>query len=281
MEITQNMLFEAGVLRHLVSTAITFVLLTSVRFFIIRKISGSDVDLEIRRKWIVQIKNIHALLFFISLIIIWASELQNFAISLVAFAAALAIVTKEFVMCFLGTLVKSSNHLFKVGDRIEIDHQRGDVISNTFLTTTLLEVGPGRLTHQYTGRSITIPNSLFLLKPIINESYSHKYMLHTFTLPLRVNEDWEACEKELLDISNSECASYFADAKRHMEKMAKKEGIDIPYIYPRIIFNIQDPKIINVMIRLPVPVGKNGRIEQSIIRRFLLWKKSLSHTHRP
>ncbi|NJL24780.1 MAG: mechanosensitive ion channel [Calothrix sp. SM1_5_4] len=95
-----------------------------------------------KRRWIIQVKNISLVILAAGLFGIWATELRAFALSLVAVAAALAISTKEIIQCFLGGFYKASTRPFEIGDRIEVNGCRGEVIDHNFLCTTVLEIGP-------------------------------------------------------------------------------------------------------------------------------------------
>lgn len=120
------------------------------------------------------------------------------ALSLIAFAVAFVVAIKELFMCLSGSVLKTSSGAFRVGDRIQVRDFRGDVIDQTLLSTTLLEVGPGKLTHQRTGRKLVLPKSLFISDPVTNESFIHAYGLHVFTVPIKLEDDWQAARQVLI-----------------------------------------------------------------------------------
>jgi len=55
---------------------------------------------------------------------------------------------------------------YALGDRIEIGSIGGNVVDHNALTTTILEIGPGQTSHQYTGRAMVIPNSFIFDHPL-------------------------------------------------------------------------------------------------------------------
>ena len=69
---------------------------------------------------------------------------------------AIVLATKEIIMCLSGAIYRASSGTFKVGDRVEIGAFRGDVIDQTLLATTILEIGPGQAIHQHSGRTVTL-----------------------------------------------------------------------------------------------------------------------------
>ncbi len=224
---------------------------------------------EVRRRWMVNLRN--GMLLFITggLILIWARELQTLVLSIFAIAAALVIATKELILCISGNVLRATSDSYTVGDRIEINGLRGDVIDHTLLATTLLEIGPGMASHQHTGRTIVVPNSLMVSTPVINETYTDAYVLHHFSVPVGPDRDWKRAEEILLKASQAECASYMDQARLHFEHLQSKHSIESPNLEPRVSIQIPDHEKIILLVRLPTPARRKGRIEQSILRKFM------------
>ena len=144
-----DFLFSDGVSKNWVSTAVLIVLALIIRWGALRAVRRAGLPTsDIRRSWIVQIQNLT--------ISVGAGEIQEFAFSLAAAAVALVIGTKELIMCFLGGVLKMGSRAFRIGDRIEVNGLRGDVVDMNFFTTTVFEIGPGHILHQYTGRKLVI-----------------------------------------------------------------------------------------------------------------------------
>lgn len=255
-------------LTQAVSTILLLLLVVLARLIVQRQvIRSTKLSDELRRQWIVQMRNVLLIVLILGLLIIWGHELRTVALSAVAIAAALVVATKELIMCISGTLLEGSAHAFKIGDRIEVAGHRGDVFDQTLLTTTILEIGPGQLTHQYTGRTIVLPNSVFLNQPIINETATDEFVLHIFAVPVRADEDWRVLEERLLEAANAECASYLDEARRHMEQIGREQGTRGLSVEPRVTLRVPAPDRVDLMVRLPVPAARRGRIEQAILRR--------------
>jgi small-conductance mechanosensitive channel len=219
----------ADLLSPLVSTGVLIVSVTVARAVIGRAIKRTVRSQEMRRKWLVQVRNGLLLLLLLGLVIIWGSELRTLALSVVAIAVALVVATKELILCVSGTVLKTAARSFALGDRIQIKDFRGDVIDQSFLTTTIMEIGPGKLTHHRTGRVMVIPNSLFVAEPVINESYTHDYVLHVFTVPFKREDDWRTAQQALLAAGRKHCEPYLEIVRRHMQAISEKQGLDNHY----------------------------------------------------
>lgn len=221
---------------------------------------------EEKRRWIIQIKNASFIILAAGLFGIWATELRAFAISLVAVAAALAIATKEMIQCLMGGVYKASTRPFEIGDRIEINNVRGEVIDHNFMSTTLLEIGPDKTIYQLSGRLVVIPNSWFLTWPIQNQSMQQDYILQTTRFTLQPDEDWLGLEKLLLEAANKECAPFLEPARSAMTRLAQREGLDLPRVEPRVTFQYDDYGSLHATLRFPTPLDRVSRTEQAILR---------------
>lgn len=271
-----------GYAPNLLETLLLVLLVLLGRWLAIRKIRRStELSDELRRRWLVQVRNVVLLTAILGLLIIWGAQIRGVALSAVAIAAAIVLATKELIMCVSGTLLEGSARGFAIGDRIEVAGYRGDVYDQTLLTTTLLEIGPLPSVHQYSGRTLVLPNSLFLSNPIINETSTDEYILHVFSVPMRLEDDWEMAERRLLEAANAECASFVAEARRKMEQIGRERGLRALSVEPRVTVQVPEPGRVNLVCRIPVPVRGKGRIEQSILRRVMPVMRSATERSEP
>jgi small-conductance mechanosensitive channel len=260
----------AGTNERLVSSVVLCVLLLVAYKLTARAIRRTQWPTpEARKRWVVMARNTALLMFLLCLAVIWASTLRDIALSIAAFALALVIALKELLLCISGELYRSSARLFRVGSRIEINGLRGDVIDTTLLTTTIMEIGTHQSSHQYTGRAIVMPNATVLTAPVFNESFTRHYVLHTFNVPIAMTPYWQRAERALLRAAEEACEEYLEEARRHIEKIGQREGLDTPAVDPRVSLRVPEPERIEMSVRVPVPARRKGQIEQAILRRYL------------
>lgn len=252
-----------------ISTAILILVTIILRWLLSRYIRRSVSSTELRRRWLVQSRNGFLLLLLLGLLFIWGEELRTLALSIVAIAVAFVVATKELILCVTGSILKTGAGSFNIGDRIQIKDFRGDVIDQNLLATTILEVGPGKITHQRTGRMTVIPNALFVSEPVINESYTHDYILHVFTIPFKREDDWRGAQEAFLDCANRHCQPYLNEVRKHMKEISEERGLDVPKVEPRVTIQVPAAGEIHLIIRIPVKSGQRSFIEQSIISEVL------------
>ncbi len=266
-----NALLEWPYTGHVVSTIVLILSVVILRSIIIRSIAGAgQLHGDQRRRIMVSVRNALLVVLIVGLVMIWGAELRVAALSAFAIAAAIVIATKELIMCISGSFLRTGSHAFKVGDRIEVGGIRGDVFDTTLLTTTLFEVGPGPNAHQSTGRTVQIPNSIFLSQSVINETATDDFVLHSLVIPLKFTDDLAGCERALINAARAECDSFMASAKSHMEQIGKAQGIDALSVEPRVSIHLPEPERVNLMLRFPAPTRRKGRIEQAILRRYIM-----------
>lgn len=269
---------------YAICSVILIVTILVVKKLLLRAVLRLDSQQpDVRRRWVVNIRNASLVVMLLGLMMIWAEPLHTLAVSFIALAVAVVIATKELIICVSGAVVRAVSKAYAVGDRIEIAGKRGDVVDQSLFTTTLLEIGPGQSSHQYTGRAIIVPNSLLLNTPLINETFTHDYVLHVFCIPLTSGDDWQRAEQLLLEAAQIECSPFLDQARMYMKNIESQHGLDSPTVAPRVTLQIPEPGKINLLLRIPAPSRRKGRLEQAILRRYLseVSKTKVNESHTP
>lgn len=261
-----NILIDNGINSVLFLVAILLLRTVLVRAL---RASGRKWPSEVRRRWIRTVRSISWAASILGLAYIWSEQVYAFAVSIFAVAIAAVLAVKELLLCVHGSWVRIRSGSYAVGDRIEVDGIRGDVIHINLLSTTILEVGPGELSHQQTGRSICIPNSMLLENPVTNESFLENFLLHNIVVPLKREEDWSRAKDLLLELANEECAPYLDQARKKAFEIDRKEAVDFPSVDPRVSVQLPDAENVDLILRIPTPTHLKGRIERNITDRFL------------
>ena len=241
-----------------------------LRTLIVRAISKNPtLSMEAKRRWVVSVRNTVVFVLLVGLVVIWAHELQAFAVSLVALAAALVLATKELILCWSGAALRVGGKVYSVGDRIQIAGHRGVVLDHDIFATKLLEIGPGQASHLYTGRVTVFPNSLLFSNALVKENPGQEYGLYILMIPLRDKDDWRDAERHLLDAAKAECSSFMEEAGRHMKLLEQTTLLEAPSPEPRITIQLAETGRIQLVLRFPAPDRGRSRIEQAILRRYL------------
>lgn len=258
----------SSIIRSLLLVAIliffrSFLLRVLIKFY-------PQTKLEERRRWTVTSRNTVVFISLVGLVLIWASELQSFALSIVAFAAALVLATKELIMCVSGGVLRATTQSYTLGDVIEVGTCQGRVVDINLFSTTLVELGPHGLSHRMTGKLIKMPNSMLLSYPVVkdNELGMH-YILDTIIIPVPYAVDPVMAERVVIDATEKYIRPYSKEAETCINIEDLEKLLDTPSIEPRITIVPIDDKQYKFVIRAAMPKDQRNRIEQEIYRDFL------------
>jgi len=254
-------------LKDAIATLILFGIVLSLRYaavrFIRRRLPSND---KVQLRWASQIRGFSYVILAFGLFTIWAAELQALAVSFAVLAMAFVWGTKETLACIQGAAFRLSSNSFEVGDRINIAGIRGDVIDAGLLGTMVLEVAQG---HQRTGRTISIPNSMFMTEPVLNESLAGEYMLHLMTIPVDRSADLAAIERKALTAAQEACAEFLDDVRRPIASRYRRHGLIPPIVDPRVTYQVVDKNTVNILLRIPTPIRLERHVEQHVLRAVL------------
>ncbi len=231
--------------------------------------SNVSVPVEERRRWSISTRNFLFISGLAGIGMIWANELQTIAVSMLAFAAALILATKELILCVSGFVVRHASNSYSLGDHIEVGTIRGRVVDIGLLSTTVMEIGPQHNAHQMTGRALTFPNSLLLSNAVIRENYMGDYVMHIINIPMGYHIPPSRAQRLLLEAAEQHCQQHVEAAREHMERMAERYLVDTPSVEPRIGMQAVDEKRYQLILRIAIPAKERQRIEQAIIHQFM------------
>ncbi|UCF46274.1 MAG: hypothetical protein JSU89_03565, partial [Myxococcales bacterium] len=120
-----------------------------------------------------------------------------------------------------------------------------------------------------TGRTISIPNSLFMTEPVLNESLAGEYMLHLMTIPVERTADLAALEAKALAAAQEACAGFIDDVRRPIASRYRRHGLTPPIVDPRVTYQVVDKNTVNILLRIPTPTRLERQVEQRVLRAML------------
>ncbi|QLI80143.1 mechanosensitive ion channel family protein [Chitinibacter fontanus] len=257
--------------QHDVVASLLFVLLLMIGRWLIRRsvIARTDLSVEVKRRWLVTLRNVWLIIFVAGLTLIWGRELQTLAVSMVAIAAALVLATKEMIMCLMGSIYRTSTHAFSVGDRIEFNKLKGQVVDTNVLSFTVAESSYASSQQGTVGRVVTIPNSLLLANPVFNETRLGHFVMHTVHVRIPREDDWHAAELILLSAGQQAITEYDHELAQHALEQQSLQVLNALVLEPRVRIDLEDIDSIAFQLQLPVPLGQRAKVEQAILRAFL------------
>jgi small-conductance mechanosensitive channel len=240
--------------------------------FIRRRAKQKKLD---KRYLVSHIKNLINFTLVIVLLSFWAHEIQNFALSIAAFAVAIVLATREFIQCIIGFFYLMSTRPFRIGDWIQVGEYTGEVSATDWIKSTLLEVD---LKHyQFTGKTLFIPNNKLITSPIKNLNFLKRYVTHQFTITRDEDVNPYIFIDSLKLKARQQCEDFYDVASRYNKIIERRLDVKIPGPDPHIEVSTSD--IGHTIIRFSIfcPTEKAIDVEQRIRKDFMqMWFEELA-----
>ena len=252
-EIVNTVILLIGVV--LVNFAITAVLRTRARL-------SRETKLRASVFW----RNFLLLVAVVLLIIIWRTEIRTAALSLAALSVALVLAGKELLTSVLGYIHRTTSRSFEFGNIIEINGVKGEVIDQTLLSTTVLEMNDA---HLFTGRVTQFPNSFYVAHPLRNHSRLGKYQLGLMVIPLAGTDDIDRERDLLLEAAGEVCSEHIEPAERSLRALEGEQFVVMPSAEPRVNVILKEPGKVELTLRFPCLAEQRTQDEQEILSRYL------------
>ncbi|KII76720.1 mechanosensitive ion channel family protein [Vibrio renipiscarius] len=251
-------------------SALIVLLISIIRRITLAKIRGDVAFLsEDQRNWISRTKNGAFTVTVLSLFILWQSEINEFALSLTAIAVAVVVASKEIILCFTGSIQRASSRSFRIGDWIEVGKLCGEVIEHNMMATVIQEIDLYHGQYHFTGKTATLPNSMFFTYPVKNLNFMKRYVYHDFSIVVRDFVNLYPLLPELHVKVEEHCQSFIDVARRYNSVIEKHAGVDLPGSEPHIHINSTSTGEQTVHIMLFCPTEQANHLEQLIRKDFM------------
>jgi small-conductance mechanosensitive channel len=162
----------------------------------------------------------------ILLVILWARLLEHTGTFLGILGAGLAIALREPLLSIAGRVAILAGHMYRVGDRIELNKMTGDVINVGVFYTRMMEIGNWIHADQVTGRIVQISNSQIFGTPVFNYTQNFSYIWDEVKLPITYNSNLEAASQILLDVGGEYTREFLQGAQAQLDAM--REAFLVP-----------------------------------------------------
>jgi len=250
----------------LAASAVLILLLLLVRILAIRFIRRKTaLAPNLQRRWITSIRYVLFFLLLVGLVLIWAPQLRTFALSLTAVAVALVVATKELILCFTGSFMRASSRFFSVGDWIEVNGIRGEVVDHNLFVTTLQELDGGPHAFHYSGRTAVVANSAFFANPVRNLSFLKDHLFYSFAITVDPAVDIFAHRARIRDIVERHYAPLRPQAAHVNAQIERRAGVDLLDPEVRIRFSTTDLGKYRITITLFCPSARAEELETEIV----------------
>jgi small-conductance mechanosensitive channel len=210
-----------------------------------------------------------SILFIIALCLrIWVTDTSALIVSYGIIGAALAFALQDVFKNFVGGFLIIISSMYRVGDRIAIDNNFGDVMDIGVLSSTLMEIRGWVSGDQPSGRLLIIPNGLVISHPLYNYTRDHSFVWDEISIPLTYDSDWRRAKDLILGIVIKETASTTMQADAEIERIGEKYYLPKKVVEPSAYIAFTD-NWITLDVRY-VTDARNRRILRSRLSELIL-----------
>ena len=236
--------------------------------------------------WISQIENRPArynltrvlnLLTFLAIVIIGLSILTanwyTTLVSLGVLSLILGFALQTPITSFIGWIYLLTRQPYRVGDRIQIDEAKGDVIDVNYLDTTLWEFGGPYLSTQHpSGRIIKFPNSLVLSRAVYNYSWPlFPYVWNEIKFQVAYDSDLEFIAQTIQQVVEEELGEQMMDRVKVYRELLSQTPVDELEIQERPVvhFRASENTWLEAIVRYLVHPKESGRVKTHLTKKLL------------
>lgn len=195
----ENLGIEPSLTNKVTLTLVVLLLLGWIRAALNRVAARRIEDPDRRYTVIKGIGVAHTVALVIVLFRVWidASGLGTY---LGILSAGLAIALQEPIQDLAGWLFIQLRRPYRVGDRVEIGTEKGDVIDVGPFMTTMVEVGNWVDADQTTGRLLHVPNGWVFRHRVSNQTEGFPFVWAEVPVTVTFESDWRRCRALLEEI---------------------------------------------------------------------------------
>jgi small-conductance mechanosensitive channel len=195
-------------------------------------------------------------------------DLTLVATTLGLVSAAVVFSIQDVCAAFFGWFAIMLGRKFTVGDRLEIEGVRGDVLDIQLLRTTLIEVNNWLGVDQPTGRVLFIPNNFIFKNKVFNFSHGHPYIWGKIEVTVTFATPAASAMALFQKVLEEETRQDFAEARAAAAVMERRYGVEDADYRPKIFTRIADSGVLFSLIY--VSHYKNSSATRNRINRRLI-----------
>jgi len=175
-------------------------------------------------------------------------DLALLATTLGLVSAAIVISLQDMCAAFFGWFVIMLGRKFTIGDRLEIDGVRGDVLDIQILRTTLIELNNWLGVDQPTGRVLFVPNNFVFKTKVFNFSHGHPYIWGKIEVTVTFATPTASAMALFSKVLDEETREDFAAARHAAAIMERRYGVEDADYRPKIYTRIADSGVVFSLI---------------------------------
>jgi small-conductance mechanosensitive channel len=255
----------------IIESLISIILIIGIQRLIRRFWISKIEDIKVRYQW--QKISLYLAVFLVIILLsnVWLQLFGSVGTFLGLVSAGIAIALKDPLVNMVAWFFILIRQPFKVGDRIQIGKNSGDVIDIRLFQFSINEIGNWVDADQSTGRIIHIPNGIVFTEPQANYTAGFQYIWNEIPILITFESDWKKAKQILTDIVNHHGVMLSNEAENQIKEAAKRFLIFYSKLTPIVYTTVKDSGVMLTLRYMCNPRERrltSEKIWEDILDRF-------------
>ncbi len=171
---------------------------------------------------------------------IWIDAFTDLPTFLGLLSAGIAIALADVLKNMAGWIYLLSRRPFRVGDRIELDGDKGDVVDIRLFRFSIMEVGNWVDADQSTGRLIHVPNGRLFTNRVANYTEGFAYIWLEIPTLITFESDRHLARSIIEDVLAEQAPDVGRKAAKRIRSTARNYQIKIGKLTPIVYMTVKE-----------------------------------------
>lgn len=270
-QLAENLGIPADTLSSLLWTILTIalvlVLLRLAKRLVARSVESTDAAYRANKI----LNYVATAIFIITAAFIWVDAFSNLPTYLGLLSAGIAIALADVLKNMVGWVYILSRKPFQVGDRIEVEGIKGDVVDIRLFRFSLMEVDGWVDAEQSTGRLVHVPNGVVFNKQVANYTEGFGFIWHEVPVLITFESDWKLAERLMLEVLENDAPDVEGSAGATIRATARRYSIRVGTLTPTVYLSVRDSGVLltaRYLVEARTRRGREDRVWRSILEAF-------------
>lgn len=180
------------------------------------------------------------ILFILLVLVVYNDSLGGITVALGVAGAGIAFALQEVITSVAGWIAILVGGFYKTGDRVLVGGIKGDVIDQSILRTTLMELGDWVDGDLYNGRIVRIANSFVFKEPVFNYSADFPFLWDEIKIPIKFGSDYERARTLIKKAADKTTGDYLRQSQTHWDAVVRKYKIENASLENTVTIRVND-----------------------------------------
>lgn len=269
--LADNLNVQVETLNNVIWTLVALVVVLVLRRIARRLVASNIEDTEAAYRANRLVTYTATAIFLITVAFIWFDAFSNLPTFLGLVSAGIAIALADVLKNMVGWAYILSRRPFQVGDRIEVDGVKGDVVDVRLFRFSLMEIAGWVDAEQSTGRLVHVPNGVVFNEEVANYTEGFGYIWHELAVLITFESDWKLAERLMLEVLEEDAPDVHGAAGTRIRETARRYQIRVGTLTPTVYLSVRDSGVqltARYLVEARTRRGREDRVWRSILEAF-------------